>query len=132
MRQIRIADLRHLITVQYLDPEAGEDEYGAPISAWVNLGRLWSMVEPLTGREYFAAQQLQAEITHRITTRYHPGWHTAYAFITPAQLVPASDQMGVSPQCRITLGSRAFDILSVVDLEERHRWLELRCREKVA
>jgi len=33
----------------------------------------WSKVEPLQGREYFAAQQMQAVTNHRVTIRYRAG-----------------------------------------------------------
>ncbi|TGE33172.1 phage head closure protein [Desulfosporosinus sp. Sb-LF] len=40
------------------------------ISPVAFLSGIWASIEPLSGREYYAAQQVNAEITHRIKIRY--------------------------------------------------------------
>ena len=37
---------------------------------------------------------------------------------------------GVSPEMRFRAGTRIFHILSVVDVEDRGRWLICRCEER--
>ena len=46
------------------------DEYGGAVEAWAALQTVWAAVEPLNGREYFAANTIIAEVTTRIRMRY--------------------------------------------------------------
>lgn len=97
---------RHKITIQ--ERLTGQDSYGAPMESWTDLATAWASIEPLSGRELYAAQELNSEINVRIKMRYRPG---------------------VLSSMRILYGTRIFDILAVVDIEERHRVLELLCKE---
>jgi hypothetical protein len=63
--------------------------------------------------------------------RYHSGWYAEMAFLTPAQPVGVGEPLPPQPTLRIKYGSRYFNILSVADIQERHRWLEIRSKEKV-
>jgi len=67
-------------------------------------------IEPVSGREYFAEQSTQADVTHRVYTRY---------------------VSGVVPKMRVKYGSRVFDILSVINTRERNVELQLMCRENI-
>ena len=67
-------------------------------------------VEPLRGREYFQAQQMQNETTFRIRMRWFPQ---------------------VKSTMRVRFGSRILDIVAIIDPEERHRELQLMCKEGV-
>ena len=49
-----------------------EDELGQPIEAWAPLFTCWAAVEPLNGREFFAASTTLSETTTRIRVRYRP------------------------------------------------------------
>ncbi len=99
---------RHRITLQEL--VTGQDEAGQPVDMWQDVATVWAAVEPLRGREYFAAQQVQAEVTTRIRIRY---------------------RRGIRPEMRVLYDGRLFNILSVIDPEERHVELQLMCREVV-
>ena len=57
---------------------------------------------PTTGREYEESQKIRAETTYKISTRY-------FRNITPAM--------------RILYNNREFEIVSVLDLNERHEEL---------
>lgn len=70
----------------------------------------WAHVEPLSGNELFEARQVIPEITHRVTLRYG---------------VPAS------PEMVFKWGDRVLGIISVIDVEERHRELTVACKEIV-
>jgi len=125
---MRAGKLCHRITIEYQTET--EDEYGAPVVTWVPIWQLWAQIQPLTGREYWAAQQVQAEMTHRVLTRWHPGWRIEPGvFITPAQLIPQGEQVGITPTARIRFRGRVFNIISVADIEEKHEYLEIRCIE---
>lgn len=48
---------------------------GGATGSWESIadGARWAAVEPLSGREYFAAQERQAEVSTRIIIRRHDG-----------------------------------------------------------
>jgi len=99
---------RHRITLRE-STATGRDAAGGEILTWSDVATVWAAVEPISGREYFAAQQVNAETTHRIKMRYRPGVHS---------------------KMRVLFGSRTFDIESVIDPEERHVELHLMCVER--
>jgi SPP1 family predicted phage head-tail adaptor len=103
---MRAGRLRHQITIQQSTP--AQNAKGEPIDSWGTFATVWASIEPIGGGERFAADQVIADATHRVTIRY-----TA----------------GVEPKMRVLFGSRVFDIREVRNLEERNRTMELTCRE---
>ncbi len=87
--------------------QSGEDDFGQPYSEWATIATVWAAVEPLTGREYFAAGAAQSETTTRIRMRYRPG-------ITSAD--------------RVKHGTTTYGITSVIDLRSERRELVLMCK----
>lgn len=83
------------------------DKYGDSTSEWVTLATVWAAVEPLVGREFIAALQVQASVTTRIRMRYRPG-------VTPAD--------------RVTHEGHTYGIESVIDVRSQRRELVLMCR----
>lgn len=108
MRRQRRPLLRHKLELQKL--ETFEDEIGQVKTEWVTIAYPWAAVEPVSGKEYWAAAYLQAETTHRVTIRYRPG-------------VTSLDQ-------RLLLNGRILEIESAINVDEAGRWLELLCKEK--
>lgn len=53
--------------------EAGEDTYGQPSSAWVDVATVWAAIEDIKGRQFFAAQADQSQVHTKITIRYIAG-----------------------------------------------------------
>lgn len=100
--------LRHRIDIE--QQTTTEDTFGATTDTWSLWTTLWASIEPLSGRELLAAQQVQADITHRVRFRY---------------------VSGVTAKMRVVYGSRIFNILSVANPEERNREIVLQCRELV-
>lgn len=100
--------MRKRVTIQRL--ERTDDGYGGIVETWVDVATVWAAVEPLTGRERYEAQQVQSDLSHKVTMRYRPG---------------------IMPQMRLVLKDRPLDIVAVINVEERNRWLELLCREVV-
>ena len=86
---------------------ATTDELGQPIEAWAPLFTCWAAVEPLTGREYLAAQAAVSEVTARIRMRFRP-WMTA--------------------QDRVIHNGTTYGIESLVDVRSDHRELVLMCK----
>ena len=84
------------------------DSFGSEVEHWANVVQVWASVEPLTGKEFFAAQQLNAEITFKVIMRHRPG---------------------IKPEMRVIFGARVFEILAVMNTEERNKQLILLCKE---
>jgi len=64
--------LRHRVQLQSQvhtqNPTTGEI-----ITSWQTQATVWAAVEPLSAREFIAAQSTQSEVTARITIRYLAG-----------------------------------------------------------
>jgi SPP1 family predicted phage head-tail adaptor len=66
---MRAGKLRHRIQIQA--PGQSQDPVtGEMVSSWVDFAAVFASVEPLSAREFIAAQANQSEITARITLRY--------------------------------------------------------------
>lgn len=65
--------LRHRITIQ--KPITSQDlETGVSTTNWVNVAQnVPAAIEPLSVREFVAAQAMQSQVTARIVIRYRPG-----------------------------------------------------------
>lgn len=85
-----------------------QDAYGQPYGTWTTIATVWGKIITSGGREFYAAQRLNAETTAVVEIRYRTNVTTAN---------------------RILYNTRKYDILSVVDVEERHIWLQIACKE---
>ena len=101
---MRAGQLRHRVTIQ----SPTEDIHGGP-TTWADTETVYARIAPIGGREFFLAQQVQADVTHRIVMRYGPV---------------------VTPKHRLMFDGRYFDIRAVLNREERNRELELICTER--
>lgn len=103
-----VGELRHRLTLQ----EATEttSAHGAVQQSWNDIATLWGAIDPLAGREGFAAQQMYASATHHIRLRY---------------------RAGIVPKMRFAFGSRTFEIDAVLNTEERNRELVCIATERV-
>ena len=104
--------LRHKITFQSF---AGQmDTFGDPLQAddsnWKDEATVWAAIDPISGKEFYAAQQSQSEVSHKVRCRYRSGLTTAM---------------------RIMFGSRKFKIISIINWEERGESLLIMCKELV-
>jgi len=108
---MRAGQLRHRVTVQY--PIENQDSVGQLIPTWATLFTAWAAVEPLSAREYIAAQQTNSDISVRIRIRARP---------------PAETR--ASAKMRVLFGARIFEIVAPpIEIEERNREMHLLCRE---
>lgn len=100
--------LRHRLKLQ--SKTVTRDSYGAETIVWTEEAIVWGSVEPISGREYFLAKQVQAETTHKIRIRYYSGLRADW---------------------RILFGARIFEIDSIINFEERNKEMVLMCHEMV-
>jgi len=100
---------RHPVEIQHKswvqDPLTGEMR-----EDWTTYARVWAAVEDLSGREFWAAQQVQSEVTTRVRFRYLPG---------------------VEPSMRVLHAGRQREIGAGRERDGTRRELLLLCKELV-
>ena len=64
--------LRHRITIQRKE-QTQNPNTGAMTTTWVTEATVWAALEPLSAREFVAAQAVQSNVSVRITVRHRPG-----------------------------------------------------------
>lgn len=97
--------LRHQLVIQ--QKSVTRDDHGGEVVTWATFATVWGEHRPIRGREYIALQTAQSEITTRFVVRY---------------------VAGVTPAMRVSLDGDVHDIVEVIDVNGRHRELELLCR----
>lgn len=68
---MRAGDLRHRVTFQSRVTTRGPD--GEPLVSWADFRTVWAAIEPVSGKEYVAAQEQQSPTDTRITVRIQSG-----------------------------------------------------------
>lgn len=105
---IAAGKLRHRLTVEEFTETPRAD--GGIDEAWADVGSRWASIEPLSGREFMEAQQLNGDVSHRVRLRWYDG---------------------LTPQHRLKFGTRVFNIVSVLNTQERNIVTEVMCKEVV-
>lgn len=105
---MRAGQLRHQVTVK--SPTHASDGMGGVTTTWGTVTVCWASVEPLRGREWVESHLENADVTGRIIMRY---------------------KSGILPTYQVYFGSRTFEVLSVINKDERNREMELMVRELV-
>lgn len=101
--------LRFQVDIQ--KPVETQNAYGEPEVSWSDVATaVWASIEPLKGREFFAAKQINADIEARIVMRYRSGVQAKY---------------------RILHGENEYYIDSVINVGERDRELQLMCTRSI-
>ena len=103
--------LNKRITIQQLTAGSpAQDTFGAPSESWETFAQVWAEIKPIQGREFWAQQQVQSEITHQVTIRY---------------------LSGVTSKMRVLYGSRVMSISNVINVDEKNAEMQLMCTEGV-
>lgn len=101
---MRIGKYRYRVTVQ--QRASTQDALGEVTGAWSDVATLWGEVVPMTMREVMAAGQQSSIATTIMRIRY---------------------RADILPSMRVLWESKPYEIQSVVDVDGRHRVLELVC-----
>lgn len=105
---LNAGELTKLVSIQ---AETGvQDTYGQPGGTWSDLTTVFAAIITTGGKEFYAAQKLNAETNAVIKIRY---------------------RRGITTRNRIKYGSKVFDILSIVDPLELHEELHISVKEVV-
>jgi SPP1 family predicted phage head-tail adaptor len=105
---MRSGPLRHQVTIEEVTET--RDSYGGVVESWSTFATVWASVGPIIGREYFASQQVQSEVSHKIRIRY---------------------LSGITTKMRVTFDSRTFRIESILNVDERNTEMLLMVTEAV-
>lgn len=105
---IAAGTLRHRGTIQERVPAGSPatSSSGEAIDTWADVATTWMSIEPIRGREFFSAEQVQSAVDVRIRMRYREG---------------------ITSKMRIVVAGVPYNIVSVIDPEERHVDLEIMC-----
>ena len=106
MIPIRRGDLRHQITIKTVDVEP--DGLGGEIETERTHIICRAAIWPVSAKEIVQSAQLEMQITHRIRIDY-------FRNITPAM--------------KIYFGTRKFEIISIINVEERNVMLDILAKE---
>jgi SPP1 family predicted phage head-tail adaptor len=101
------SDLHHRLALEQL--ERVDDGGGGFTENWAAVATLWCDLRPLTGSETVEADRLAGTVSHEISLRY---------------------RLGILPAMRFRDGARVFHIVSVINVDERNRWLKCLCEER--
>lgn len=111
---IRSGEMRHTLTVE--QQATTQDSMGGQSTAWSTLLTVRGAIAPMTAAERISSQALATDVSHQITTRYHP------AFIDPL----------ANATRRIRYGSRIFAIRGTLNIDERNKVITFEASEGVA
>ncbi len=107
---MRAGRLRHRIVIQEKSTAVTRGSYGEETTPWTTYKQVWSEIDPPKSREFFSANQTQAEVTTRVRIRYLPD---------------------VKPNMRVKFGTRYLNINSIINPDERNKELIMMCNEWV-
>jgi len=89
---------RHKVTLR-APVHGSNDDLGRETTYPSETAWRWAAIKPTSAKEMIEGEAPATEITHTIEMRYYEGLTTDY---------------------RITLGSRTFELVAVIDVDERH------------
>lgn len=90
------------------------DAYGQPLDSWADIASpVWARIDPISGNEKMRAMAIASQLTHSVILRYKA------AFVPPTE----------STAFRILYGTRIFNIVAAIDIEESHDFIVFECTE---
>lgn len=113
--------LRERVSLQWRDPNAVANAYNETPDQWANvLENIPAQVYSLSGREYVAAQQVQAAATHRVAIRTPTiAVRPEYRFVWVERLIGGVEV------------THYLDIKQVVPLVTKRGYTECLCTEHI-
>jgi SPP1 family predicted phage head-tail adaptor len=108
MTRYRVQAGKYRSPVSIQQRQFGEDSYGSTTEDWITVYETRAGIFPLSGSEFFKADEINAQITHKIQMRYLPN---------------------VTPDMRILYNNRVFMITSVINFQERSVELQMYAKE---
>ena len=104
-----LGKFRHFITLQ--GQGTSRDSGGGISSGFSTIASVYANVKPKSGKEVYKQGKLIGSVTHEITIRY---------------------RTDITNASRISFNNKFFNIRSIINIDERDRYLKLMCEEGVA
>ena len=105
---MRGGKLRRVVSIQ--SATLATDAMGTPQPTWTNfVAKCYAQISEAGGKETIQANQINAQQVITVTIRY---------------------VAGITPKMRVVYGSRVFEIMTVTNINERNRELDLACLER--
>ena len=104
-----LGKFRHFITLQ--GQGTSRDSGGGISSGFSTIASVYANVVPKSGKEVYKQGKLVGSVTHEITIRY---------------------RTDITNASRISFNNKFFNIRSIINIDERDRYLKLMCEEGVA
>ena len=105
---MRSGTLRHRIVIQ--ESTEVSDGMGSFTTTWSDTLEAWAAIWPLTAKESLDAMKLELQISHKIRMRY---------------------RSEITAKDRIKFGIRIFNIVSLINFEERNIRLDFMALEDI-
>ena len=105
---MRAGELRTRVVIQ--EPVRVGSGTGGRVD-WKTVAPAWADIRPLRSTDRADDGHFQTVRLARVSIRYRPG---------------------IKSKMRVVIGARVLEIVSVIDVDERHRQLALRCEERGA
>lgn len=101
-----LGKLREYVTIE--QPTETEDGHGGFAVTWSTFAQVWARIDPVAQRHDYHGDALERRVTHKIIIR---------------------ELSDLTIKMRISFESRIFHILGFADMEERDRFVEIKCHE---
>lgn len=102
---MRAGSMRHSVTIEAQTKV--QDSTGAIVPTWSDFAAVRASIEPIAGREFFAASQVQSNVNTRIRIRF---------------------LSGITPKMRVVHGADLYDIEAVLpDSKSGRHEMQLMC-----
>jgi SPP1 family predicted phage head-tail adaptor len=108
---MRGGTLSRFITIQ--QRTTSKDTFGGQSPVWATVTTCYALIEALSGSERAAAASYSTDVSHRVTIRYQA----------------LLDDPRVIATYRIQYGTRIFQVLAGLNVDEANRTIELMCAE---
>jgi len=105
---MQIGSLNKRVTLQYSTKVS--NEMGGFVTSWVDAATIWAAIWPVSAAETVQSMQPTMTISHRVRIRYRSVLRANW---------------------RIKFGLRYFNIVSVINPNEKNEMLDLMCKESV-
>ncbi len=102
------SELNRRITIQ--SPTNVADGMGGFTVTWAVAATVWAAIWPVGANEIIQSDKTTMTVTHRIRIRY---------------------RSVISSSWRVSYAGRYFNIVSIIDPNMAHVWLDILCREAV-
>lgn len=96
--------------IDILEFKKERDEYGGEVGQWIKVRTIWAHIAPVSGTEYFKAQQVDAQNITTITIRY---------------------RTDITVLNRVKYLDKTYEIIGVSDIHSDHKTIVLNCKEIV-